>query len=92
MSAIQQCNNLEQVVDAINEAGSSCFGAGYFGGTDTRSSEKMAAEYAAADVQDWDFWEDELEAHLDCLVEAGANFNYALALSEAKKIALENKG
>lgn len=74
--ALQNAQSLDQVVAVINGGGTSSF-----------NNEEIAAQYA------WDAAEDngegmsteEIEAHLDVLVEAGAEFDYQEALEVVAK-------
>jgi NADH dehydrogenase FAD-containing subunit len=68
----------EQVINYINaEEGI------YFGGTDTRSAEARAAEYAVFCAETEDV--EEIRAHLEAIVEAGASFDVNEALEIATK-------
>ena len=79
-NAITEANTLEQVVEIINSDEAS----EYFGGTDLRSAEKMAGQYAWEAAEESGYTDDEsIEAHLDILSDAGARFNFSNALNEA---------
>ncbi len=76
MTNLNNCTSIDQVVDLINE--------------DTLTlleREEVAAKYAlnAAEEAGYGVEKREIEAHLDCLVEAGAEFNYIKAVSLAIK-------
>lgn len=75
-NALENCNSIQQVVELINNEPS----------TDA-PAELIAAAYAVdaarEQEQDGGFNEAGIEAQLDCLVEAGANFEYPDALENA---------
>lgn len=83
MSAIEEAKNLGEVVEIINlsaDGGTPT----YFGGSDLREPEDMAAEYAyAAAEESGDLTGDSIEAHLELLTEAGAKFDLFDALQKA---------
>lgn len=82
-NAITEARSIEQVVGIINAAkeGNS---SEYFGGTDTRDAESMAGQYAwDAACESGYIEEQSIEAQLDILVEAGAQFDFAVALKFA---------
>lgn len=74
---IQNAQSIDDVVNAINEGGTSSF-----------SGNELAGQYAydAADDAGYGFDDANLDAHLDALTEAGAEFDYSEARTEAQKI------
>lgn len=80
--------SISEVIRDINNAANGEM-VTYFGGSDTRSAEAIAAEYAveAADEAGYGVDKKNIEAHLELLKEDGANFDS----SEALKIALFGK-
>lgn len=87
-NAISEARTLDQVVRIINKSynGESPY---YFGGSDIREPEEMAAQYAyeAALESGYTIDEESLEYHLDILVTASAKFCYLTALRLAQKLA-----
>ena len=82
-NAITEAKSLEEVVEIINEskAGNS---SAYFGGSDTRDAEEMAGQYAWEAAEEAGYTDDaSIEAQLDFLVEAGAEFDFSTALENA---------
>ena len=56
----------------------------YFGGTDTRAAEEMAGQYAWESAKESGYTDDSsIEGQLDCLIEAGAQFDYGVAFKNA---------
>lgn len=83
MNAITEAKSIDEVVEIINDsaAGKS---AEYFGGSDTRSAEQMAGQWAFDAAEEAGYTEDQdIDAQLDFLSGAGANFDHAAALREA---------
>jgi hypothetical protein len=82
-NAITEAGGIEEVVEIINvskNGGAS----GYFGGTDTREPEEMAGQYAWEAADESGYTDDEsIEAQLDFLVAAGAEFDFSKALENA---------
>ncbi|SEQ48488.1 hypothetical protein SAMN03080615_01635 [Amphritea atlantica] len=73
-NALENCFSIDQVVELINDEMS----------TDA-TAEMVATAYAMNAAKDagYGYDEDSLSAHLDCLVESGAEFDYQEALSSA---------
>ncbi|MCG7545400.1 hypothetical protein MHM93_14560 [Pseudoalteromonas sp. MM17-2] len=72
--AINEAQSLEQVVAIVNDGGTSRF-----------DQNEIAAQYAydAADDAGFGLSKANIEAHLDVLVEAGAEFDYLKAVELA---------
>ena len=88
MDAITEATSLEQVVSAINQAADG-HGVDYFGGTDMRSAEKMAGQYALDAVTSSDYPEvneENIAGHLEILEQAGAHFDPSGAVALALKM------
>lgn len=85
-NAIAEAKSIDQVVEIIN-ASASGKAVKYFGGSDIRSAEEMAAQYAFECATEAGFGtgESEIEAYLDALVDAGATFDYSEARAKAAK-------
>ncbi|MEL0637629.1 hypothetical protein V6259_12750 [Marinomonas sp. TI.3.20] len=84
-NAISQAHSLDQVVEIINSDNP----AEYAGGTDLRSSEVMAGQYGWEAALESGYTSDKtIEAQLDILRDAGAEFDFREALDCA--IALKN--
>ena len=82
-NAITSAQSIEQVVEIINKAKAG-HASDYFGGTDLRSAEKMAGQYALDSAEEAGYTDsDSIAAHLDLLAEAGANFDFHVALGYA---------
>jgi hypothetical protein len=81
MSAIREAKSLDDVVAIINSGEP----AEYFGGTDLRSPEQMAAEYAADAAEN----PEDAEYHLSVLTAAGARFDERKALAETETTHVE---
>lgn len=102
MDAITEAQSLEDVVSAINQAAGGN-GVSYFGGTDMRSAEDMAGQYALSATMDEDYWDEAepedspdvfekaLDAHLEILEKAGAKFDHATAVKEALELYKQQK-
>ena len=83
INAITEARSIDKVVEIIN-ASNNGESSVYFGGTDTRSAEVMAGQYAWEAAEESGYTDDtSIEAHLDILVEAGAKFDFAAALENA---------
>lgn len=83
INAITEAGSLEQVVEIINKSklGHSTE---YYGGSDSRDAEEMAGQYAWEAAKECDCTSDDnIEAQLDYLREAGANFDFNGALKNA---------
>ena len=82
--AILNANSLEKVVEIVNAANKGK-AVEYFGGAELSSGDILAGHYAyhCAEESDSGVSEDEIEAHLDILKEAGAEFDYNEAREEA---------
>jgi len=82
-NAITEAHSIEQVVEIIN-ASKAGHSSEYFGGTDTRAAEEMAGQYAWEAAEESGYTDNEsIEAHLDILAEAGAEFDFGIALDNA---------
>lgn len=82
-NAITEAHSIEQVVKVINESKAG-HASEYFGGSDTRDAELMAGQYAWEAADESGYTDDgSIEAHLDILVEAGAEFDFSAALENA---------
>lgn len=82
-NAITEASSIEAVVEIIN-ASNKGESSGYFGGTDTRDAEVMAGQYAWEAAEKSGYTDDaSIEAQLDFLVEAGAEFDFGAALENA---------
>lgn len=82
--AITNAQTITQVVEIVNAAnrGETIE---YFGGVEFRDGDQLAGHYAydAATNAGDGFEEADLEAHLECLSDAGAIFSFSEALAEA---------
>lgn len=79
-NAITNAASLEQVVEIINANE----GSEYFGGTDLRSAEQMAGQYAWEAASESGYTDDQsIEGQLEILADAGAMFDFNEALKEA---------
>lgn len=75
--ALQNAKSIEEVVELING-----------GGTSNNDGNEIAGQYAfdgANESKDNGLNKEDFEAQLDCLIEAGAIFDYPQALLEAIK-------
>ena len=81
MELLNQLNSLRQIVAAINTSATESVS--YFGGTFTGTPEDIAAAYAVGH-NEYLIDAASIEAHLDILSEAGANFCYPDALEIAE--------
>ena len=82
-NAITEAASIDAVVEIIN-ASNKGESSGYFGGADTRDAELMAGQYAWEAAEESGYTDDaSIEAHLDFLIEAGAEFDFAAALKDA---------
>lgn len=82
-NAILSANSVEEVVEAINTA-SAGSGVGYYGGTDLRSAEEMAGEYAWNAAKESGYCtEQDIEGQLEILADNGAKFDQEMALKAA---------
>lgn len=82
-NAITEARSIEQVVEIIN-ASAAGHASEYFGGSDTRDAEIMAGQYAWEAAEESGYTDnDSIEAHLEFLVEAGAEFDFSAALENA---------
>ena len=81
MELLNQLNSLRQIVAAINTSATESVS--YFGGTFTGTPEDIAAAYAIQ-RNGYPIYSATIEAHLDILSEAGANFSYPDALEIAE--------
>lgn len=83
MNAITEAQSIGQVVEIINAAGSES-AAAYFGGTDSRPAEAMAGQWAFEAAGEAGYTDNsDIEAQLDILAEAGADFDFSQALADA---------
>ncbi len=82
-NAITEANSIEEVVKIINKSKEG-HASEYFGGSDMREAEEMAGQYAWEAAEESGYTDDEsIEAHLEILIEAGANFDFKIALKNA---------
>lgn len=82
-NAIAEASNIEEVVEIIN-ASNKGESSDYFGGTDTRDAEVMAGQYAWEAAEESGYTDDaSIEAQLDILAAAGAEFDFSAALESA---------
>lgn len=82
-NAITEAGSIDEVVEIINASNKGKSSA-YIGGTDTRDAEAMAGQYAWEAAKESGYIDDtSIEAQLDFLVEAGAEFDFAIALENA---------
>lgn len=82
-NAITEAGSIEEVAEIINAANKG-ESSGYFGGTDTREAEEMAGQYAWEAAEESGYTDNaSIEAQLDFLVEAGAEFDFSKALESA---------
>lgn len=82
-NAITEAQSFDQVVDIMNESnqGNS---SSYYGGSDTRSVEDMAGQYAWEAAEESGYIDVEnISAHLNFLAEAGVEFDFNVALQNA---------
>ena len=86
-NAIQEARSIEQIVSIINDQE----GSEYFGGTDLRTPEAMAGEYAynAAEEQ-CNTEDDNIEANLYILADFGAEFDFYGAIEQSKLFKTNN--
>ena len=78
--ALSNAHSLKDVIAIINQPEAS----EYFGGADMRSAEQLAGQYAYDAAVDSGYISDaDIEAQLENLYDAGANFNWSEALEEA---------
>lgn len=83
MNAITEAQSIEQVVEIINAAGNES-ATEYFGGSDTRSAEAMAGQWAFEAADEAGYTENsDIEAQLNILSDAGADFDFSQALADA---------
>ncbi len=80
ITPLENCNSLEEVVDLINT-------------TTEFDKEDVAAIYAfeSAVESGYEIHEEEIAAHLDVLIGAGAEFDYQKSLKIALSLELENE-
>lgn len=82
-NAITEAKSIEQVVEIINESKAG-HASEYFGGSDTRDAEVMAGQYAWEAAEEAGYTDDaSIEAHLEFLADAGAEFDFRAALENA---------
>lgn len=82
--AITEASSIEQIVIIVNKADEEAIT--YFGGTETRDGSELAGHYAVhCSIEPHDM--NEIEAHLDFLKNAGAEFDYLIARNTAKTLA-----
>jgi len=82
-NAITEAQSIEQVVEIINTSKAG-HASEYFGGSDTREAEIMAGQYAWEAAEDAGYTDDvSIEAQLEILTDAGAEFDFSTALENA---------
>lgn len=82
-NVISESHTIQQVITAINAAHSGESNQ-YFGGSDNRSAEELAGQYAWEAAKESGYeGDDTIEAHLEYLREQGAKFVFSDALKNA---------
>jgi len=82
MNAIVEAHSIQQAVEVINLAAKQSVP--YFGGTDCRTPDEMAGEYALEAAEETGYTDDaSIEAHLELLIAHGARFDVLKAMESA---------